>query len=238
MEVLAIGGVLVAAIGLVAVVLLRTSHKAKARKRSSEQAGAPWTRSEVLSLLGILVGAAIGLAGFALPDDSGAGPERDGEVSPEALSALVRQGPFTQNLPDGLEAEGLVDVSLGESSAAGRVDALELEARHDDDIGFFAHLEIYPTAAAALRRAEARIETIEQIYEDEAGDVLNGGPESYCAFMTIRAPLSWECGGTAGLVFAEATVSPNANAYQPLATGTVSAILRYASEKARLAAET
>jgi hypothetical protein len=226
----------VAAIGLVAVVLLRTSHKAKARKRAAEQASASWTRSEVLSLLGILVGAAIGLAGFALPDDSGAGPERDGEVSPEALAALVRQGPFTPNLPDGLEAQGLVDVSLGESSAAGRVDALELKASHDDDIGFFAHLEIYPTAAAALRRAEARIENIEGIYEDEA-DVLNGGPESYCAFMTIRAPLSWECGGTAGLVFAEATVSPNANAFQPLATGTVSAILRYASEKARLAAE-
>ncbi len=48
--------------------------------------------------------------------------------------------------------------------------------------------------------------------------------------------MSWECGGTAGLVFAEATVTPNANAYQPIATGTVAAILRFASEKAQLAA--
>lgn len=234
MEALAVIGVLVAAVGLVAVVLLRTSHKAKARRRDSEEGKAPWTRSEVLSLVGILVGAAVGLASFILPGDSGS--EKEGEVSPEALAALVRQGPFTQALPDGLDVERLVDVGIGESSAAGRVDALELKARHDDELGFFAHLEIYPTSAAAIRRAEARIETIEQIYEDE-GDVVDGGPESYCAYKTIRAPISWECGGTAGLVYAEATVTPNASAYQPLATGTVSSILRYTSEKARLAAE-
>lgn len=234
MEVLIVGGILVASIALVAVVLLRTSHKAKARKRTAEKAAAPWTRSEMLSLLGILVGAVIGLAGLSLPDDSS--PEHEGEVSPEALAALVRQGPFTQSLPEQFEPQGLADVSIGESSAAARIDALELKASHADDLGFFAHLEIYPTSAAALRRAEARIATIERIYEDE-GDVVDGGPESYCAYKTIRAPISWECGGTAGLVFAEATVTPNANAYQPLATGTVAAILRYTSEKARLAAE-
>lgn len=234
MEALAVSGVLVAAVGLVAVVLLRTSPKAKARRRATEEANAPWTRSEVLSLAGILVGAAIGMAGFTLPGDSG--PEIEGEVSPEALAALVRQGPFTQRLPEGLKPQGLVDVGIGDSSAAGRIDALELKAGHDEALGFFAHLEIYPTSAAAIRRAEAQIETIERIYEDE-GDIVDGGPEAYCAYKTIRAPISWECGGTAGLVYAEATVTPNGNAYQPLATGTVSAILRYASEKARLAAE-
>jgi hypothetical protein len=233
-EALAVSGALVAAVGLVAVVLLRTSHKTKARRRDTEDASAPWTRSEILSLLGILVGAAVGMASFVLPDDSSS--ETEEQVSPVALAALVRQGPFTQNLPEGLKARELVDVGIGESSAAGRIEALELKAGHSDDLGFFAHLEIYPTAEAAIRRAEARIETIERIYEDE-GDVVDGGPESYCAFMTIRGPISWECGGTAGLVYAEATVTPNANAYQPLATGTVSAILRYTSEKARLAAE-
>ena len=235
MESLALGGVLIAVVGLIAVVLLRTSDKSKARRRDTDRGNAPWSRGEVLSLVGILVGAAIGVAGFVLPDDSSS-EEAEKEVSAVALAALVRQGPFTEVLPMGLKPQGLVDVNLGESSAAGRVDALELRASHTDDLGFFAHLEIYPTADAAIRRAEARIETIERIYEEE-GDVLDGGPESYCAYMTIRAPIAWECGGTAGLVFAEATVTPNANAYQPIATGTVSAILRYTSEKARLAAE-
>jgi hypothetical protein len=233
-DVLAISGILVAAAGLVAVVLLRVSGKSKADGGAAEQPKVPWTRSEILSLLGIVIGASLGLAGFLLPGNSRSEPEPESEISPVALAALVRQGPFSQSLPEGLEPKGLADVSIGESSAAGRIEALELRAAHSDDVGFFAHLEIYPTPEAAVRRASARIETIERIYEGE--DILNGGPESYCAYKTIRAPLSWECGGTAGLVFAEATVSPSANAYQPLATGTVAAILRYTSEKAQLAA--
>jgi hypothetical protein len=37
-------------------------------------------------------------------------------------------------------------------------------------------------------------------------------------------------------VYAEATVSPNANAYQHFATGSASALLDYSEEKARVAA--
>lgn len=231
MEALAAVGILVAAGGLVAVVLLRASSRSKADPDAAERAKVPWTRSEILSLLGIVIGAAIGLAGFLSTGDSRS--EAKGEISPVALAALVRQGPFTQSLPEGLEPRGLTDVDIGESSAAGRIEALELKADHPADLGFFAHLEIYPTSDAAIRRSEARIETIERIY---GGGIVDGGPESYCAYKTIRAPMSWECGGTAGLVYAEATVTPNANAYQPIATGTVAAILRYASEKAQLAA--
>lgn len=48
--------------------------------------------------------------------------------------------------------------------------------------------------------------------------------------------MTWECGGSRGLVYAEATISPNANAYRPYATGTASALLDYAEEKARVGA--
>jgi hypothetical protein len=230
-EALAVSGIFVAAAGLFAVLLLRASSKSKAKRGGANETKVPWSRSEVLSLFGIVIGAAVGMAGLLLPDASHSEPKD--QISPVALAALIRQGPFTQSLPGELEPKGLADVDIGESSAAGRVDALELRASHPSDLGFFAHLEIYSTPEAAIHRSKARIETIERIYDDSAVD---GGPEAYCAYQTIRAPMSWECGGTAGLVFAEATVTPNANAYQPIATGTVAAILRFASEKAQLAA--
>lgn len=233
MDILIIGGAVMAGAGLIAALLLR---RRRSRQVDTEEVGwpedAPWTRSETLSLLGVVVGVAVGIAGFVLPGAS-SDPEAAGAASPVAFAALVRQGPFSEVLPKGFEAKGLVDVNIGDASAAGRIDALELEADHPEDIGFFAHLEVYPTPAAAIRRAEARIKTIERIYE---GNVVDGGPEAYCAYKTVRAPIAWECGGTSGLVYAEATVAPNANAYQHLATGTVSAMLGYADEKARVAA--
>lgn len=233
MDVLVIGGAATAAAGLIAALLLRRRRNVPV---DTEEAGwprsAPWSRSEMLSLLGVVVGATVGIAGFLIPGTS-SGPEAADAVSPVALAALVRQGPFSEVLPSEFETTGLVDVNIGDASAAGRIDALELKAAHSEDIGFFAHLEVYPTGAAAIRRAEARIETIERIYD---GNVVDGGPEAYCAYKTIRAPTAWECGGTSGLVYAEATVAPNANAYQHLATGTVSAMLSYADEKARVAA--
>jgi hypothetical protein len=80
-------------------------------------------------------------------------------------------------------------------------------------------------------RSQARIREIKEIYGPE---VIRGTSESYCAYLD--PDMAWECGGSRGLVYAEATISPNANAYRPYATGTASALLDYAEEKARVGA--
>jgi hypothetical protein len=121
-----------------------------------------------------------------------------------------------------------VDVRIGDPSAASRVDALELEARYPKDAlsSFFAHLEVYRSEDAAFNRAQARIREIKEIYGPE---VIRGTSESYCAYLD--PDMTWECGGSRGLVYAEATISPNANAYRPYATGTASALLDYAEKR-------
>lgn len=124
-----LGAVLV---GMVAVVAFRLSHRSQARQE--QRATAPWTRSEKLSLAGIAVGAAIGVAGFVLSAGDGSNSTDEGPgTNPIALAALIRQGPFTEQLPDPLKPAGLVDVRIGDPSAASRVDALELEARYPKD---------------------------------------------------------------------------------------------------------
>jgi hypothetical protein len=230
-------GVLAAVAGMVAGAVFRTRRRSAAR--DEKRTPAPWSRSEKLSLAGILVGAGIGIAGFVSSGDG----EGDGGRSqattrhgpnPMALAALIRQGPFTERLPDPLEASGLRDVNIADASAANRVDAVQLKARYPADAlsSFFAHLEVYRSEDAAFDRAQARIREIKEIFGPE---VIRGSSESYCAYLDQEG--TWECGGSRGAVYAEATVSPNANAYQHYATGSASALLDYAEEKARVAAD-
>jgi hypothetical protein len=236
-EPLVVIGAAVAVAALAAVIWLRWRRTAEIKRRGPGEEPpaqrAPWTRSEALSLAGIVVGAAVGMAGLILPGGDSS-TESEGP-NPVALAALLRQGPFSETLPDGLEAEGLTDVTIEDPASAARVDAIELEVNSSGapGVGVFAHLEVYPTAEAATRRAEERIDLLKRTFSPAT---VQGDAASYCSDGTIRGPTAWECGGASGLVYAEATVSPNANAYLPLATGTVSAILGYGDEKARVAA--
>jgi hypothetical protein len=240
MEPLVVVGAAVAVVALVAVIWLRWRRTAdltrEERPAEPPAKKAPWTRSEVLSLAGIAVGAAVGVAGLILSGDGSSGTQSAKQPNPVALSALLRQGPFSESLPDGLEATGLTDVNIADPSATGRVDALELEVGTSPASGavdVFSHFEVYPTPDAATQRSEARIADLKAIFGPE---LVHGDASSYCSDGTTGGPTSWECGGASGLVYAEATVTPSSNANLPLATGTVSAILGYADEKARVAA--
>ena len=228
-------GAAVAAVGLAAVIWLRRKpHPSEAPAEKK----APWTRSEVLSLAGIVVGAAVGVAGLLLSGGGSSGSKPDnGLPNAVAYAALLREGPFTEDLPDGLKADGLAEVNIAEASAAGSLATQQLQVSSNDApgvTGVFAHFEVYPTPEDALARAKARIALLKRIVGSEK---VQGGPSSYCSYETIRGPTSWECGATRGLVYAEATVTPNPNATQYLATDTVSALLKYADEKARVASE-
>ncbi|HEU5063934.1 MAG TPA: hypothetical protein VFT79_12405 [Solirubrobacterales bacterium] len=186
----------------------------------------------MISLAGIVVGAALSLAG--LVSDGGPNPEPEPEPSPTALAALLRQGPFSKSLPEGLEASELASADPGDSSAAGRVDAMELVIENTpSELGVYAHLEVYPSADAALKRAAERVALLKEVF---GADKVQGDASSYCSIGTIHGPDAWECGGTSGLAYAEATVYPNVNATQSIATGISAALLSYADEKAQIAA--
>jgi len=232
MEALIVVGLAAALAGLASVAIFRTRRRSEAREE--HRAPAPWSRSEKLSLLSILVGLGLGIAGFVITGDGDSAPEPDRRgTNPIALAALIRQGPFTEALPSPLRATRLEDVNIADASAANRVDAVQLKARWPGDtlFSFFAHLEVYRSADAAFERSQARLREIKELYGPE---VIRGSSESYCAYLDQDG--TWECGGSRGLVYAEATVSPNANAYQHFATGSASALLDYSEEKARVAA--
>jgi TIR domain len=202
-----------------------------------------WLRARVLLslLIVVLVGAVVAVA-IVASSQSGPAPRRQpanggaasGQPNPEAFAALLRQGPFSETLPDGLQATGLGEASVGDSSASGNLKAVEVKisTRNAPGIGASAHFEVYPTPADATARANARIALLKRVF---GADAVQGDSASYCSDGTIHGPTAWECGGASGLVYAEATVYPSSNANQPLATGTTSAILRYADEKARVA---
>jgi type II secretory pathway pseudopilin PulG len=233
-EVLIVAGVVVVLAGAAALIVLRAR---RGRGGEGEATAAPWSRSERLSLLGTLLGAAVGVAGLVLSFASGSSstptPTTRG-ASPSAVAALIRQGPFSAALPAPLQPRGLSDVNISDASATNRIDAIQLKAT--DPTGaveaFFGHIEVYGSEAEAASRAQARMDDIARLYGENQ---IQGTPMSYCAYLDPQP--SWECGGSSGLIYAEATVTPNPNANRVFAAGSAAALLRYAEEKARVASE-
>ena len=115
MEALIVIGLAAAIAGIAAVTVFRTQRRSEARQE--QRPPAPWSRSEKLSLVSILVGAALGITGFVISGEGGEPPpERNRrEANPIALAAPIRQGPFTEQLPSPLNATGLEDVNIARS---------------------------------------------------------------------------------------------------------------------------
>lgn len=231
---LIVAGVIVVLAGAAALIVLRSR---RGRGAEGSDMAAPWTRSEKLSLLGTLLGAALGLAGLVLSLTSGSSStptQPTGGASPSAVAALIRQGPFSAALPEPLQPQGLSDVNISDPSAANRIDAVQLKAT--DPTGgveaFFAHIEVYGSEAAATARARARMDDIARLFGENQ---IQGTPLSYCAHLDPQP--AWECGGSSGLIYAEATITPSPNANRIFAAGSAAALLRYAEEKARVASQ-
>lgn len=230
MDALVVAGVVVVLAGGAAVLAFRFRRRSQTDRKQQQ---APWSRSEKLSLAGIVAGAAMSGAGLLLAGDDGAPkPNAASGASPSAVAALVRQGPFTAKLPEPLVADGLTDVQIGDESAVDRIDAVQLQAHDPSGVvdAYFAHIEVYREPAAARARSKARMQEIARRY---GSGQLNGSPTAYCAYLDPQP--SWECGGASGLAYAETTITPNPNATRGLAAGSTAALLRYADEKARVA---
>jgi hypothetical protein len=159
------------------------------------------------------------------------------KTDPQYLADLVRKGPFTEELPSPLVSGALSDVRIADSSATGRLDAVQVEVTSDPaladsfpDLQVFAHLETYSTSDDAAQRGESSLTDLRRRY---GGDV-DGTAESFC-IDGGSAGNFWTCAGVRDFVYAEVTVTPAPNAILPMATGTVGAMLRYADRQARLA---
>lgn len=149
------------------------------------------------------------------------------------LADLVRQGPFTERLPTPPEGGQLGPVAIrsiqiGDPSASGRIDAVQLVVRPSSGSFVFAEIEIYPTPAAAAKRKAARI----------AQMVSNYGRKNVygnCTDETGAHGAGWTCVDSRGNAYAEAAVSPSSNAHTPVASGTLAALLRYTDRLTKVA---
>lgn len=157
-------------------------------------------------------------------------------IDPQALAALVAAGPFDQTLPDGLVAGPVKPATVGDPSAASKINATQIPVEvpassqlADLDIQSFAEVEVYPTANAAAQRAKSQMAFLSKVYEKPIQEQTIAG---FCIAVT---PDGWTCGGARGNAYAETSLSPGIDALTGLTQAINSALLNYASDKARLA---
>jgi hypothetical protein len=178
--------------------------------------------------------AAAGVLPVFLSDDGPAAPppptpSPQSRVHPAYLAELVRRGPFTEPLPSPLRVSRLRSVRINDPSASARLEAVWVDIDEtSEDVSVFAVIEVYPSPTAAAERKKARIETFKRIYP--------GDPVSENCFDEYGAHGGgWTCVAARGYAYAEAAVSPSANAYMGFATGTLTALLRYTDRLAKVA---
>jgi hypothetical protein len=179
-----------------------------------------------------LVLALIGLTGYFLQSQNAFRTV----VNAKYLASLVGKEPFTEVLPRPLVQSGFGDVQINDSSAAGRLSAVQVKLAPDpvlargfgNEIQVFAHIEVYPTEESARKRSSASMALLAAQYQVGAEPM---SPESFC----VDGGAFWTCAGHRGLAYAEVTLSPGPNAYRGVATGTLSALLGYSNKIAALA---
>lgn len=166
------------------------------------------------------------------PSTSPSGPS----IDPQALATLIAAGPFDQTLPDGLVAGPVKPATVGDPSAASKINATQIPIEvpassqlTDLDIQSYAEVEVYPTAKAAAQRAKSEMAFLSNVYEKPIQEQTISG---FCVAVT---PNGWTCGGARGNAYAETSISPGIDALTGLTQAINSALLNYASDKARLA---
>jgi hypothetical protein len=157
-------------------------------------------------------------------------PSRESQVHAAYLAELVRRGPFTEPLPSPLRFGRLRDVRVSDPSASARLDAVwvDIDTRAEQGLSVFALIEVYPSPSAAAKRKKARIDLFRRIYPGDT--VYDNCFDEYGAHGG-----GWTCVAARGHAYAEAAVSPSDTAHMGLATGTLTALLRYTDRLAKVA---
>ncbi len=181
--------------------------------------------------------AAVGVLPVVMAEDPGPGPTPDTlSINADYLAQVLRQGPFTEPLPAPLVASGLADINIGDSSAAHRVDAVQLVLTNSEQapgptaVAALAWIETYRSEDEAHARAEAAFSDAKERYDGFGG--FTGDAAGFC----VVADTYWLCGGSRGMTYAEVDLSPNPNSTNGLATSTLAALLDYSARAAKVAA--
>jgi hypothetical protein len=189
-------------------------------------------RTTAGSFAAAFVAAAGVLPAFLSSGDSAPAPPppRQAQVHADYLAELVRRGPFTQQLPPPLRVERLRDVRISDPSASARLDAVwvDIDTSAEEGLSVFALIEVYPSPSAAAKRQAARIALHRRLYPearvyDNCFDELGGHGGG------------WTCVAARRHAYAEAAVSPSDTAHMGLATGTLTALLRYTDRLTKVA---
>lgn len=156
-------------------------------------------------------------------------------LNSRAMATFVATGPFSQTLPDGLVAGPLRPATIGDPSAASKINATQVPISvpssspfSSADLQVYAEVEVYPTASAAAQRGRAQLAFLGKMY------MLPIQHQTIAGFCVLRTA-AWTCGGVRGNAYAETTLTPEANAFLGLTQGINSALLNYASDEAKLA---
>jgi hypothetical protein len=156
-------------------------------------------------------------------------------VDAQAMAHYVAEGPFDQQLPPGLLAGPVRPTSIGDPSAAGKLNATQIPVEVPSsswlasvDMQIYAEVEVYPNARAAAQRGRAQLKFYGQTGTRPVA------PQTIAGFCDSRGP-AWVCAGVRGNAYAETTLSPGANAFAGLTQDVTSAMLSYATDKAKLA---
>jgi hypothetical protein len=157
-------------------------------------------------------------------------------VNSRAMAAFVATGPFNQTLPKGLIAGLVRPTTIGDPSAASKLNATQVPIvvpRSSPLASFglqsYAEVEVYPTEDAAAQRATAQLAFLSKEYMPPIQH------QTIAGFCVYRTPDAWTCGGVRGNAYAETTLSPGPTALIGVTQDINSALLNYASEKATLA---
>jgi hypothetical protein len=158
-------------------------------------------------------------------------------VDAQAMAHYVAEGPFDQQLPQGLLAGPMRPTSIGDPSAAGKLNATQIPIEVPSSsplasagMQIYAEVEVYPSASAAARRGRERL----KFYGQQAGS-RPPAAQTIAGFCDTFGPSAWVCAGVRGNAYAETTLSPSANAFAGLTQDITSAMLSYAADKAKLA---
>jgi len=186
--------------------------------------------------------------GHALIIQSGAAAQAAKEVvNTQYLATMVGKEPFTEKLPRPLISTGFEPIQIGDIDAVHRLTAVQINLsidpevirtlRPDMSLGGLkasAHIEIYKSKEETLKRYRASKASLISRFP-EGTRIESAVNEAFCADCHVGLCDFWTCIGSSEFAYAEVMVIPSANANLGIATGTLSALLKYTDKLTALA---
>lgn len=168
-------------------------------------------------------------------------------VNTRYLADLVGREPFTEQLPRPLILTGFEPIQIGDIDAVHRLIAVQINLsidpevirtlRPDMSLGGLkasAHIEVYKSKEETLKRYRASKASLISRFPERT-KMESTVNEAFYIDCHVGLRDFWTCIGNSEFAYAEVIVIPNPNATLGIATGTLSALLRYTDKLTTLA---